>query len=274
MRWIKEITLIDVKRAINAQVHTLVIRTIGFIIKKHMKKVLFITISAAVIALTSCGSKTTAGGDADSTIKDTTALVADTTDSAAALAKGGDAKAAPATAAALTKEIQEKITAKDAKGLTTLLMNAKAKIAQLAKEDPAAAKAYVSQLQQYVSQHAAELKTIVAGNATITQAIDEVKSLNPEKVVNAVANATEADAKNIATSAAETAKSKAENAVNNKVNEATTKAAEAKTAAQNKVNNAVTKAQNKANDAVNKTQKKANDAVNKATDKALKGLGL
>lgn len=239
-----------------------------------MKKVLFISIAVAAITLASCGNKTNASANADSTATDTTAQIADSTDSTAAIAKGGNAGAAPATAAALTKELQAKIAAKDTKGITVLLANAQAKIAQLAKEDPAAAKAYVSQLQQYVNQHASELKTIAGGDATISQAIDEVKSLSPEKVVNAVANAATTDAKNIATGAAETAKSAAENAVNSKVNEATSAAKAAKTAAETKAANAVTKAQKKANDAVTNTQKKANDAVNKAAGKALKGLGL
>lgn len=239
-----------------------------------MKKGLLISIAVAAITLASCGNKTNANANADSTTSDTTAQVTALTDSTSSVVKEGNADAAPATAAALTKELQTKIAAKDTKGITVLLANAQAKIAKLAKEDPAAAKAYVSQLQQYVSQHASELKTIAGGNATISQAIDEVKSLNPEKVVSAVASAAANDAKGIATGAAETAKSTAENAVNNKVSEATSAAKAAKKAAEDKATNAVTKAQKKASDAVNKTQKKANDAVNKATDKALKGLGL
>ena len=150
----------------------------------------------------------------------------------------------------------------------------KAKIAELAKSDPSAAKAYVSQLQQYINQHASEIKAIAGGNATVNQVVDEVKSLNPEKVVSAIASAAGTDAKNIANSAAETAKSTAENAVNSKVNEATNAANAAKKAAEDKATKEVTKAQNKANEAVNKANQKANDAVNKAAGKALKGLGL
>lgn len=247
-----------------------------------MKKVLLMTMAVAALTFASCGNKTDANANGDSTKTDTTAQVAnDSTTSIAA----GDAKAAPATVAALTKEIQAKINAKDTQGLQTLLSNAKAKITELAKTDPAQAKAYVSQLQQYINQHASEIKSIAGGNATITQAVDEVKNLNPEKVVSAIASAATTDAKNIANSAAETAKSTAEQAVTNKVNEATsaanaakeaaeTKAANEVNKAQNKANEAVNKANKKANDAVNKANKKANDAVNKATNKALKGLGL
>lgn len=249
-----------------------------------MRKVLLISVAFVALTLASCGNKTDANANADSTATDTTAQVADSTDSTASTVSAiqtGDAKAAPATVAALTKEIQAKVAAKDTKGLTVLLSNAKAKIAELAKTDPAAAKAYVSQLQQYVNQHAEEIKSIAGGNATISQAVDEVKNLNPEKVVNAVASAATSDAKNIATGAAETAKSAAENAVNSKVNEATSAANAAKSKAEAKAakevakaQSKVTKAQNKASEAVTKTQNKANDAVNKAAGKALKGLGL
>ena len=230
--------------------------------------------AVAVLSLASCGNKSNASANADSTATDTTAVDSAANDSTVSAIQSGDAKAAPATVAALTKEIQARIASKDTQGLTTLLANAKAKIAELAKSDPSAAKAYVSQLQQYINQHASEIKAIAGGNATVNQVVDEVKSLNPEKVVSAIASAAGTDAKNIANSAAETAKSTAENAVNSKVNEATNAANAAKKAAEDKATKEVTKAQNKANEAVNKANQKANDAVNKAAGKALKGLGL
>lgn len=230
--------------------------------------------AVAALSLASCGNKSNASANADSTATDTTAVDSAANDSTVSAIQSGDAKAAPATVAALTKEIQARIASKDTQGLTTLLANAKAKIAELAKSDPSAAKAYVSQLQQYINQHASEIKAIAGGNATVNQAVDEVKSLNPEKVVSAIASAAGTDAKNIANSAAETAKSTAENAVNSKVNEATNAANAAKKAAEDKATKEVTKAQNKANEAVNKANQKANDAVNKAAGKALKGLGL
>ena len=231
--------------------------------------------AVAVLSLASCGNKSNASANADSTATDTTAAVdSAANDSTVSAIQSGDAKAAPATVAALTKEIQARIASKDTQGLTTLLANAKAKIAELAKSDPSDAKAYVSQLQQYINQHASEIKAIAGGNATVNQVVDEVKSLNPEKVVSAIASAAGTDAKNIANSAAETAKSTAENAVNSKVNEATNAANAAKKAAEDKATKEVTKAQNKANEAVNKANQKANDAVNKAAGKALKGLGL
>lgn len=230
--------------------------------------------AVAALSLASCGNKSNASANADSTATDTTAVDSAANDSTVSAIQSGDAKAAPATVAALTKEIQARIASKDTQGLTTLLANAKAKIAELAKSDPSAAKAYVSQLQQYINQHASEIKAIAGGNATVNQVVDEVKSLNPEKVVSAIASAAGTDAKNIANSAAETAKSTAENAVNSKVNEATNAANAAKKAAEDKATKEVTKAQNKANEAVNKANQKANDAVNKAAGKALKGLGL
>lgn len=240
-----------------------------------MKKIVLMAFAVAVLSLASCGNKSNASANADSTATDTTAAVdSAANDSTVSAIQSGDAKAAPATVAALTKEIQARIASKDTQGLTTLLANAKAKIAELAKSDPSAAKAYVSQLQQYINQHASEIKAIAGGNATVNQAVDEVKSLNPEKVVSAIASAAGTDAKNIANSAAETAKSTAENAVNSKVNEATNAANAAKKAAEDKATKEVTKAQNKANEAVNKANQKANDAVNKAAGKALKGLGL
>lgn len=240
-----------------------------------MKKILLMTMAVAALTFTACGNKTDAGGNADSTANDTTA-VADSAagDSTLSAITAGNASAAPATVEALTKEIQAKINAKDVEGLTTLLSNVKAKITELAKTNPEQATAYVSQLQQYVNSHASEIKAMANGNATITQVVDEVKNLSPEKVVSSIASAATTDAKNIANSAASTAKEAAENAVNEKVNEATSAVNSAKEAAANKANEEVTKAQTKAAEKVNKANEKANEAVNKATNKALKGLGL
>lgn len=241
-----------------------------------MRKILLMTMAFAALTLTNCGNKTDANASADSTATDSTL----TTDSTSADAFGvssiklGDASAAPATIAAITKEIQAKINSKDAQGLITLLSNVKAKIAQLAKENPEEAKNYLSQLQQYINQHSTEIKSIASGNSTITQAVDEVKNLNPESVVKTIASAAASDASSVATSAASTAKNAAEDAVNSKVNEATSKVEEAKQAAANKANEEVNKANKKATDAANKANKKVNDAVNNATNKALKGLGL
>lgn len=238
---------------------------------------MFIAVATAALTLAACGNKTDNNANADSTATDSTA-VADTTatDSSQALGsiKAGDAAAAPASADALAKAIEAKIKAKDAQGLTVLLSNIKARITQLAKTDPQAAKQYVSQLQTYIGNHASEIKAIANGNSTIVSAVDEVKSLNPETVVKNIASAATTDAQNVATSAAEGAKAQAEQAVANKVGEATTQAQAAKAQAEQKVTNKVNNAQKKVNDAANKANQRANDAVNKATNKALKGLGL
>lgn len=244
-----------------------------------MRKISLIVAAALALTMASCGNKSDSANSAtDSTMTDS-AAVSDSTagaadDSTLTTVEAGDAKAAPMSAAALTKEIQAKIASKDAQGLTTLLSNARAKITELAKSNPAQAKAYVSQLQQYVAQHAAEIKAMAKGNATINQAVDEVKNLDPEKVVNAVVASAKADAKNAGEAITSTTKGAAQEAVNKKVDEASSAVKSARETADKKVNDAVNKANKKANDAVNKANKKANDAVNKATQKALNGLGL
>ena len=245
-----------------------------------MRKISLIVAAVLALTMASCGNKSdnSANAGSDSTMTDS-AAVSDSTaaaanDSTVTIIEAGDAKAAPMSAAALTKEIQAKIASKDTQGLITLLSNARAKITELAKNNPAQAKAYVSQLQQYVAQHATEIKAMANGNATINQAVDEVKNLDPEKVVNAVVASAKADAKNAGEAITSTAKGAAQEAVNKKVDEASSAVKSARETADKKVNDAVNKANKKANDAVNKANKKANDAVNKATQKALNGLGL
>lgn len=103
-----------------------------------MKKLLLMTIAAAAITFTGCGNKNAqpaAEAAADSTSADSTAKA-----SALSAIKAGDAAAAPATAEALAKELDKTVASKDSKNFTVLLSNVKAKIAQLAKDNPGAGK--------------------------------------------------------------------------------------------------------------------------------------
>lgn len=234
-----------------------------------MKKVFLMVMAVAALTFTSCGNKTNPNANADSAAVDTTLA-----DSLKSVLDGGDASAIPATFDGLKSQLAEKLGAKDGEGFTTLLANAKAKIAELVKSNPEQAKQYVSQLQQYITSHANEIQAITKGNATIAAAVSEVKSLDPENVVKSLSSAAANDAANIGADAANNAKNKVEEKVSEKVNAAAEKVEATKNAVQEKASNAANKAAETVSNAANKASEKTNEAVNKATDKAIKGLGL
>lgn len=245
-----------------------------------MKKVLFMFAAVAALTFTACGNSSKGGAETDS-VSDTTAV----TDSSAAAV-------APEDANALTGQLSKLVEAKDANAVAKLLESAKQKAAEMAKNNPEQAKAYVSALQTWVNNNAAAIKAAVAnaGNTTVANAVSTavgaVSTINPDDVVKSIAASAESDAQAAGSKLLESAKAGAAEAVeNSKVGEAAEKAAETKKAideapqkaadaVNKKVSEAQEKANKKANEAVNKANKKVNDAVNNATNKALKGLGL
>ncbi len=189
-----------------------------------MKKVFLMAVAVAAMTLASCGGSTKQGNATDSV---------ETADSLAAAADGVQA---------LTRQIADKLQAGDAQGVADLLTLAKEQIATLVEENPEQAKEYVSQLQQYIKDNSVAITELADGNATVTEALNTVQELDPETVVNSIADAVKSDADNTVN----TAKESVEQAVDDKVNEAKesakTKAADAVNKAADAVNNAASKA--------------------------------
>jgi len=164
--------------------------------------------------------------------------------------------------AALTGDMQAKLEAKDSKGLTEIVESAKQKIDELVSEGKVEeAKAYASQVKQFIDNNAETIKQVTNGDATISSIVSAISSLptNAENAVDAAGDAVKADAEN----AVQSAKDAAEN-----------KANEVKDAAKQTVDNAKAAAKQKANEEVDKAVNKANEEVNKAANKALNKLGL
>lgn len=255
-----------------------------------MKKVFVMAFALSAMLFASCGNKTAApNANADSTAVSDSMAVDSTSQAAVASDDVNE----------LTGHLGQLLQAKDAKGLTALLESAKEKAAALAKTDPEAAKAYVSQLQNWLKGNAATIKTLVSstGNDAVTNAVNTaigaVTTINPEDVVNSLASQAKGDAQKAGAQLLEQAKEGVTQAVeNSKVGEAASKAAdvvnkakaakeaidkapaEAKQAAKEAAQKAVDKANKKAEERAEQGRQKAADAVNHAAGKALKGLGL
>ena len=128
-----------------------------------MKKVFIMAIAVAAMTLASCNNgKTNAPkANADS---DTTESVA--TDSATTAA-------APASADQLIEQLNDKVKAKDDKGVAALLTAAQTKMAELAQKDPKEAQAYVAKLQQWMQSNSENIKAALksSGNEAAANAV-------------------------------------------------------------------------------------------------------
>lgn len=254
-----------------------------------MKKVFVMVAAVAALTLASCDNKNAAPqAGADSTVVDSATVDSEV----AAVVGSGDVEQ-------LTSQLAQQLDAKDAGAVVSLLSAAREKAAELAKNDPEQAKQYVSQLQEWVKANAAAIKGVVASagdeavSNAVSNAIGAVTTINPSDVVNSIAAATEADAKNAGAQLLEKAKEDAANAVkDSKVGEAAEKAADAaekvksakeavenapaaaKKAAEDAANKGREKVNKKVNETANKVNEATSKAVNDAAGKALKGLGL
>lgn len=154
-----------------------------------MKKVFIMAIAVAAMTFASCNNgKTNAPkANADS---DTTESVA--TDSAATTA------AAPASADQLIEQLNDKVKAKDDKGVAALLTAAQTKMAELAQKDPKEAQAYVAKLQQWMQSNSENIKAVLkssgneaAANA-VGAAIDAASKADPKAITEGMSKAKEA----------------------------------------------------------------------------------
>ena len=211
-----------------------------------MKKIVLAVMAVAAIGFTSCGNKTQQAEAVDS--------VAIVDSLAGAEAQG------------VIDALSAQLEAGDASKLQEALEAAKAKIADLIKENPEVAKEYVAKVQNFLKENADKVKSVVGDNAAVAAAVSALTEVEPQSVVNGLLEQV-GDAKDAAVDAAEATKDAAAEAVNDKIEEGKAavadKANEVKDAAQQKVE--ATKAAAK---------QKAGETVDNAAAAAKSKLGL
>ena len=192
-----------------------------------MKKILLAVMAVAAIGFTSCGGNKTEQGEA----VDSVALIDSLSD-----------EAIQETLDALNGVID----AKDADKLKEVLEDSKAKVAELVKQNPELAKAYVAKLQKFLKENKDKVSEFAGKTAGTQDAIDAIISDESEDgfggLIGALEDKAEATKEN-AEAAANQAKEATKAAAKKQVED--TKAA-AKEQASKAIDNA---AKNAANDA-------------------------
>lgn len=205
-----------------------------------MKKIFLALMAVAAITFTtSCGNKTQQGEAA--------------ADSTEVSANAGD------EASSIIATLSEQLNAGDATKLQATLETVKAKVAELIKNNPEAAKQYVEQVQNFLKENADKVKAVVGDNAAANAAVTALTSVEPETIVNTIVQQTG--------DAAEAAKDAAVDAAAQQVDAA-------KDAAQQKVEDAKAAAKQKAEETKAAAKQKASEAVDNAAKDIKKGLGL
>ncbi len=196
--------------------------------EKVMKKILLAVMAVAAIGFTACGNKAQQGEATDSTAVEVN--VAD--------------EEANAAIAALTSNLETK----DASKFQQALDAVKAKIAELIKTNPEAAKQYVARVQTFLKENADKVKAVVGENAAVAAAVSAITDVEPDKVVSGLLE---------------------------QVGDAATEAKDAAVdAANQKVDEAKQAATDKANEVKDAAKEKAAGAIDNAANAAKKGLGL
>lgn len=177
---------------------------------------------------------------------------------------------------AVIEELKAQIEAGNSEGVQTALEGAQAKIAELAANDPEAAKTYVAQVQEFINENKEQILTVVGENVATQTLVNTLVDTPAETVINVLT------AGQSVANTAENLKDSVEQAINNKTEEMKQGAEDAvkeavdaqvdaaKKQAADKVNEATQKANEKVNEAAEKTNKEMKDAANKA----LKSIGL
>ncbi|MBQ1649996.1 MAG: hypothetical protein II055_02540 [Prevotella sp.] len=198
-----------------------------------MKKILLAVMAVAAIGFTSCGGNKTEQGEA----VDSVALI--------------DSLSEEAIQETLDT-LNGVIDAKDADKLKEVLEDSKAKVAELVKQNPELAKAYVAKLQKFLKENKDKVSEFAGKTAGTQDAIDAIISDESEDGFGGLIGALE--------DKAETAKENAEGAAN-QAKEAT------KAAAKKQVEDTKAAAKEQANKAID-------NAAKNAANEAKKSLGL
>ena len=198
-----------------------------------MKKILLAVMAVAAIGFTSCGGNKTEQGEA----VDSVALI--------------DSLSEEAIQETLNT-LNDVIDAKDANKLKEVLEDSKAKVAELVKQNPELAKAYVAKLQKFLKENKDKVSEFAGKTAGTQDAIDAIISDESEDGFGGLIGALE--------DKAETAKENAEAA-------AKKQADDAKAAAKKQVEDTKAAAKEQANKAID-------NAAKNAANEAKKSLGL
>ena len=208
-----------------------------------MKKLMFMVMCACAIGFTSCGNKAQQA-PADEVVASDEAI---------------DVEAAIGEA---TAQLTEQIEANDAGKLQQALEAVQAKIAEILKANPDAAKEYVAKVQDFLKENADKIKAVAGENAAVQAAVSTLTSAPAETSVSGLLQAVDG-----VKAAGEDAVDAAQDAVDGAVD-----------AAQNAVDGAVDAAkqaaEDKANEVKDAAKEKANEAIDATADKAKKALGL
>jgi len=211
-----------------------------------MKKTMIMVMAAMAIGFASCGNKAQQAAPADEVVAaDSTVEV----DVASAISEA-------------TAQLTEQIEAKDASKLQQCIEAVQAKVAEILKQNPEAAKEYVAKVQDFLKENAEKIKAVAGDNVAIQSAVNALTAAPAESIVSGLMNVV-GDAKAAAGAATDAAQEAAEGAAD-----------AAKSAAEGAVEAAKQAAEDKANEVKDAAKQKANEAVDAAADKAKKALGL
>jgi hypothetical protein len=177
---------------------------------------------------------------------------------------------------AVIEELKAQIEAGNSEGVQTALEGAQAKIAELAANDPEAAKTYVAQVQEFINENKEQILAVVGENVATQTLVNTLVDTPAETVINVLT------AGQSVANTAENLKDSVEQAINNKTEEmkqgaedAVKEAVDAQVdAAKKQAADKVNEATQKANEKVNETAEKTNKEMKDAANKALKSIGL
>lgn len=120
----------------------------------------------------------------------------DTTESVAA--DSATTAAAPTDADQLINQLNEKIKAKDEKGVAALLTTAQTKMAELAQKDPKQAQEYIGKIQQWMQSNSKNIQEALkaSGNEAaaeaVGKAVDAASKQDPKDVTESLQKAKDA----------------------------------------------------------------------------------
>ena len=135
-----------------------------------MKKLMFMVMCACAIGFTSCGNKAQQA-PADEVVASDEAI---------------DVEAAIGEA---TAQLTEQIEANDAGKLQQALEAIQAKIAEILKANPDAAKEYVAKVQDFLKENADKIKAVAGENAAVQAAVSALTAAPAETIVSGLMQA-------------------------------------------------------------------------------------
>ena len=153
-----------------------------------MKKVFLMALAVAAMTISSCNNGKTNAPKANADSDTTESVAADSATTAAA----------PTDADQLINQLNEKIKAKDEKGVAALLTTAQTKMAELAQKDPKQAQEYIGKIQQWMQSNSKNIQEALkaSGNEAaaeaVGKAVDAASKQDPKDVTESLQKAKDA----------------------------------------------------------------------------------